>query len=82
MKKLYDMVVITGTYTNSNGEEKKRYLTIGAMFDKGDGKMSCHLDCIPASNWDGWVGLYEPKPFEQKSTASKQAPIIDDDIAF
>ncbi len=36
-RKLYDAVVVTGTYTNSNGEEKKRYENVGSVFegDKG-----------------------------------------------
>ncbi len=37
MKKLYDLTVKTGSYTNSAGEEKGRYLNVGSIMEKDDG---------------------------------------------
>lgn len=37
MEKLYNLSVKTMDYTNSKGERKKRYLSIGAIYDSGKG---------------------------------------------
>lgn len=36
-KKLYDLAVKTGSYTNGQGEEKGRYQNVGAVMQKDDG---------------------------------------------
>ena len=36
-KKLYDLAVKTGTYTNKNGEDKGRWLNVGAVMLSDDG---------------------------------------------
>ena len=36
-KKLYDLAVKTGAYTNKNGEEKGRWLNVGAVMLSDDG---------------------------------------------
>lgn len=59
MSKKFDVVAITGKYTNSNGEEKSRYVTIGAVIETSKG-LSLKLESVPVG-WDGWAGLYEPK---------------------
>lgn len=59
MSKKFDVVAITGKYTNSNGEEKSRYVTIGAVIETSKG-LSLKLEAVPVG-WDGWAGLYEPK---------------------
>jgi len=33
MKKIKDITVVTGSYTNKSGEEKKRYQNIGSVFE-------------------------------------------------
>jgi hypothetical protein len=37
MAKLKDLAVVTGSYTNSSGEQKNRYLNIGVMMSGNDG---------------------------------------------
>ena len=60
MKK-YDVVAVTGTYTNAQGEEKKRYLNCGAVFETEKG-LSLKLEGIPVgSEWNGWLSLFEPR---------------------
>ena len=38
MKKLYDLAVKTGSYINSQGEEKGKYLNIGSVMESDKGK--------------------------------------------
>ena len=38
MKKLYDLTVKTGSYTNKAGEDKGRYINIGSVMENDKGK--------------------------------------------
>lgn len=60
MKKIKNIVVITGTYNNKDGQEKKRYLTIGGIFEDG-GNLKVKIDSTPfmKGGWDGWANCYE-----------------------
>ena len=60
MAKTHDIVAVTGTYTDKNGQEKKRYQTIGAIIDTRNGPM-IKLESVPLG-WDGWAYMNEPKP--------------------
>ncbi len=61
-KVLYEITVSTGTYTNKDGEEKKRYLKIGSVIDTKNGPMA-KFDCIPLAQggWDGWAWMNPPR---------------------
>lgn len=37
MAKLYDIAVVTGTYTDSQGQTKKRYQNVGAVMEGQEG---------------------------------------------
>lgn len=64
MKKKYDAVATVGKYTAKDGTEKKRYLTVGTVFEGEGGKLSLKLDGMPVSpDWSGWISFYEPKPY-------------------
>ena len=78
MKKIKDITVVTGSYTNKSGEEKKRYQNIGSVFED-NGNLKIKLDVIPLvkGGWDGWANCYDPKPYEDK-----QATEAVDDIPF
>ena len=41
-----------------DGQEKKRYLTVGTLFMYDDGGMSIKLDALP-TNFDGSLSVYE-----------------------
>ena len=60
MKKIKNIVVITGTYTNKDGQEKKRYQTIGSLFEDGE-NFKIKLDTIPLADggWNGWANCYD-----------------------
>jgi len=63
-KKKYDVVAVTGEYTNAQGEVKKRYLNCGVVIQTDKG-FSLKMEAMPIGG-DGWFMLFEPKP--------KQAP--------
>jgi hypothetical protein len=75
MKKIFDAVVSNGKYTQ-NGQEKTRYLNVGAVFE-GDKGLSLKLDALPTVGFTGWINFYEPKPREQ--TGNAPASDFDDD---
>jgi single-stranded DNA-binding protein len=65
MKKLYDAVATIGKYTDKQGNEKKRYVTVGSVFGDDQGRMSLKLDAVPCSpEWSGWISFYEPKQYD------------------
>jgi hypothetical protein len=79
LKKIYDAVVITGKYMK-NGEEKNRYLTVGAVFE-GDKGLSMKLEALPVAGFNGWINFYEPKG-EQKSVQKSAEPDFNDEVGF
>lgn len=87
--KKFDVVANVGEYTNRQGETKKRYLNIGAVFENDQGHMSIKLECVPLGpEWSGWANLYVPKerdaaPVSEHSAAKANAFVADqDDIGF
>lgn len=65
MKKIYDAVCTVGEY-QKNGETKKRYLTVGAVFENDQGAQSMKLECVPVG-FSGWINFYQPKSKEQST---------------
>ena len=62
-----EIKVSTGEYTNGQGEQKKRYTKIGALFmDSETGNMSAKLDVLPMPNKDGEVWLKFFDKFEEQ----------------
>ncbi len=70
--KRYDVVAITGTYTDRNGNERKRYLNCGAVFETEKG-LSLKLEALPVG-FDGWLQLYEPREEGQAPRQSGRQP--------
>jgi len=65
VQKVMDAVIVTGTYTNQAGENKKEYLTVGALFVYNEGGFSLKIkDGISVS---GNIGFYDRKPKGQQS---------------
>ena len=67
--KKYDVVAVTGTYKDRDGNEKKRYLNVGVVFESDKG-LSMKLECVPVGEWNGWLSLYEPTPRNSSSRES------------
>ena len=66
-KKVKVLKAVNGTY-EMNGEEKPRWVTIGAIFKNSEtGKSSMKIDAMPVGGeWDGWVQMFTPE--EPKSS--------------
>ena len=90
MPKLYDVVAVIGKYTDRDGNEKNRYLTIGAVIEGRNGP-ALKLETVPL-NWNGWAYLNEPQtaaeprqkaqPARQQAARQPAPEPIDDDIPF
>jgi hypothetical protein len=65
MSKQFEVVAVTGKYTDKDGNEKSRYMTIGAVIQTKNGLM-LKLEGVPVG-WDGWAYLNEPQPKEQRT---------------
>jgi hypothetical protein len=64
----YEVVANGGTYTNRNGEEKKRWIKCGVVME-GEKGLSIKMENIPVG-WDGWAILSEPREKPQQSDDS------------
>ena len=70
MKK-YDIVATTGEYTNQQGEQKKRFLNVGAVIDTGNGPFIVmekwfNPGALAEQGRDSVIlSLYEPKNKQQ-----------------
>jgi hypothetical protein len=83
MAKKFD-VVVGQSYTR-NGEEKTKWLNIGAVIETERG-LSLKLETVPLG-WDGWAKLFEPKPREEQPKPANAVPQdtgapFNDDIPF
>ena len=76
-KIVYEVVAITGKYTNREGVEKNRYVKCGVIL-QGDKGLSMKLESLPVVS-DGWFQLYEPKP---KTAAPQASAPQEDDIPW
>lgn len=77
MKKKYDVVVKSGTYTDTFGSEKNRWIKIGSVMESERG-LSMKIDSIPL-NWDGWSTLMDGKI---KTESPRSSSIDPDEIPF
>jgi hypothetical protein len=61
-KLINEISVITGSYTNAQGQQKNRYQRIGSIIDTKNGPM-LKIDVIPLKEggWDGWAYINEPR---------------------
>lgn len=94
-KKLRDLAVKTGEYTNREGETKGKWQNIGALLESDEGSRFLLIDRWfnpaglpnPDNRGNIMVSLFKPKEKENKpseNTASPPSPAddFDDDIPF
>ena len=76
----YEVIASTGTYTNKQGEEKKRWQKCGVVMETKNGGLALKLEVIPVGG-EGWFTLTEPKA---KDDAPKAKPMsqMDDDVPW
>ena len=76
--KKQNIVIVIGTYTNNQGEEKKKYRTIGELVtmqgDKGDVYQFGEI-FYPKANFS----VYDIKPREGATAKKPAVPIIQQD---
>lgn len=92
-KKIYDLGVKTGTYTDANGETKGRWENVGSVLQMDDGgklillKRSFNPAGVPFKDGSDQIALamFEPKKREgapQQAKPGNYAPSSDEDIPF
>ncbi len=75
LKKRFDCVAVTGDYKDRDGNNKKRYLNIGSIFEREDGSICQKIDALPmGTDWlvNGWVNFYPPKDDNQPRQQPRQ----------
>lgn len=78
-KLINELTVITGTYTNKDGQQKNRYQRIGSIIDTKNGPMG-KIDVIPLKEggWDGWFYINEPRDDQQRQQPQRRGSGFDD----
>lgn len=68
MKPYKRAVAVTGSYTDRQGNEKKRYTNLGTLFQYDDGGFALKLDSVPVGDgWNGFISFYD---IEERGGAS------------
>ncbi len=73
MKKTHDAVYAGEKYNDREGNEKTRYVNLGALMQRDDGSMTMKLEAIPVG-FNGWINFYEPKPKDGEQTQRQSRP--------
>ncbi|API59556.1 hypothetical protein BSL82_09705 [Tardibacter chloracetimidivorans] len=93
-KKLYDVVATVGSYTDRQGNEKRRYENVGVMMEGDKGpylmlKRTFNLAGVPSDRDTVLLSLYEPKDDQKQQTRGGQggtgfnnASDLEDDVPF
>lgn len=74
-KLIFDVCQSTGSYTDSTGQEKKRWKNCGVGFQDEDGRISLKLEAYPLPNEKGevWVNFFPKESTAQPSNPVQQA---------
>ena len=84
MKQWKKVVATVGKYTDANGNEKNRYVTVGRAFLRDDKSVSIKVDSMPVGpEFSGWLNLYDLDE-DRQAPAAAPAPAakVDDDLPF
>lgn len=84
MKKWGNITTSVGEYKDRDGKQKRRYITIGTVFqDSESGRMSAHLDALPTNpQWDGWIALWEDDRNDRNDAGFSRKREEDSDLPF
>lgn len=74
----YEVMASTGSYTDKNGQEKKRWVKCGIVMSTKSGGLALKLEAIPVGT-DGWFSLFEPKPRDEAPARKQAASLADMD---
>lgn len=83
MSVLYEVMASTGSYTDKNGQEKKRWVKCGIVMSTKTGGLALKMETMPVGS-DGWFSLFEPKPRDEVAPRKQAASVADmeTDIPF
>lgn len=72
-RKKYDAVATVGSYKDkTTGEEKKRYMNVGTVFESEDGRLSLKLETVPIGpGWSGYIQFFEPRSYQDAPAAAR-----------
>ncbi len=83
MKQFKKVVASNGKYTDANGNEKNRYITVGRAFLRDDKSVCIKLDSMPVGpEFSGWLNLYDLDEERQAPAAAAPAAKVDEDLPF
>ena len=88
MKQFKKVVATVGKYTDANGKEKNRYVTVGRAFIREDKRVSIKVDSMPVGpEFSGWLNLYDLDEDRQGQAPARAAPApapaaADEDLPF
>ena len=78
MKQFKKVVATVGKYTDANGQEKNRYVTVGKAFIRDDKSVSIKVDAMPVGpEFSGWLNLYDLDEDRQVAVVSAPKPPVD-----
>ena len=79
----YEVMASTGSYTDKNGQEKKRWVKCGIVMSTKSGGLALKMETMPVGS-DGWFSLFEPKPRDDAAPRKQAANLADmeSDIPF
>ena len=83
MKRTHDITVTTGSYTDRDGKEKKRYTKIGSIFTNEQGQLKIKIDNAHPpmdGGWNGWANAYEIN--EEQAQVQRKKAGFPEDIEF
>jgi hypothetical protein len=86
MKQFKKIVAANGKYTDSAGQEKTRYITVGKAFLRDDNSVTLKIDSMPVGGeWNGWLSLYDLDEGRQGGQSAPSAPapsVAETDLPF
>jgi hypothetical protein len=85
MKQFKKVVASNGKYTDSQGNEKNRYITVGKAFLRDDKSVTIKIDAMPVGpEFNGWLNLYDLDEERKPASAPTSQPVNNsaDDLPF
>ena len=85
MKQFKKVVASNGKYTDANGNEKNRYITVGRAFLRDDKSVCIKLDSMPVGpEFSGWLNLYDLDDEQPRTVAPTPQSVkaADEDLPF
>ena len=76
MKKKFDLVYSGEKYTDRDGNEKTRFVNVGAVFERDDGTLCAKLESIPVG-FTGWLNLFEPRDEQRQQRPQDRSTQLD-----